>query len=309
MSMHMAPVSDPDEPSDGQVPRTLLVIGGAEDKRRRVIVLKRFVRLAGGADARIVVIPTASSLAQEAFEVYQSVFGKQKATDVSVVDPATRQEAADPELIAAVDRATGVFITGGNQLKLGQLIVGTPLHDAITRAYHRGAVIAGTSAGASVLSQFMISMGEEGVAPRQRVSQLSAGLGLLPGVILDQHFNQRTRYARLLSLVAASPSLLGVGIDEDTAAEIVDEQTMTVVGSGAVYVVDGRQAVSDAHEARRDAPLMVSGAVVHSLPYGSTFNLQAAQLVDFVEMHPEVAVVTSPTDVHDTANAAAALRR
>jgi len=100
-----------------------------------------------------------------------------------------------------------------------------------------------------------------------------------------------------------------MGVDEDTAAEIVDERSMTVVGSGAVYVVDARDAVSDAHEARRDAPLMVSGAVIHSLPHGATFDLVSARLTDFVEMHPEVAVVTSPTDVHETANAAAALRR
>lgn len=309
MSSHITSVTDPDVSSSGPAQRTLLVIGGAEDKRRRIIVLKRFVRLAGGRDARIVVIPTASSMAEEAVEVYQSVFGRQHVTDVSVVNPQNRQEAGGQDLIDALDRATGIFLTGGNQLKLGQLIVGTPVHEAIARAYHRGAIVSGTSAGASVLSQFMISMGEEGVVPRQRVSQLSAGLGLLPGVILDQHFSQRTRYARLLSLIAASPSLLGVGIDEDTAAEIVDERSMTVVGSGAVYVVDARGAVSDAHEARRDAPLMVSGAVVHSLPYGATFDLQAAQLTDFVEMHSEVAVVTSPADVHDTANAAAALRR
>lgn len=313
MPTHMAPLPDPQAPASDGAPepaqRTLLVIGGAEDKRRRVIVLKRFVRLAGGRDARVVVIPTASSMAEEAFEVYQSVFARQHVKDIELVNPQSRQEASDAALVEAIDGATGVFLTGGNQLKLGQLIVGTPVHEAITRAYHRGAIIAGTSAGASVLSQFMISMGEEGVVPRQRVSQVSAGLGLLPGVILDQHFGQRTRYARLLSLVAASPSLLGVGIDEDTAAEVVDERTMTVVGSGAVYVVDARAAVTDAHEARRDAPLMVSGAVVHSLPYGSTFDLEAAQLTDFVEMHSEVAVVTSPTDLHDTANAAAALRR
>ncbi len=290
-------------------PRTLLVIGGAEDKRRRTVVLKRFVRLAGGRDARIVVIPTASAMAEEAFEVYRSVFGRLHVVDVEMVDPQTRAEAADPDLVALIDRATGVFVTGGNQLKLGQLVVGTPVNAALTRAYRRGAVISGTSAGASVLSQFMISMGDEGISPRQRTSQLTAGLGLLPGVILDQHFGQRTRYARLLSLVAGSPSLLGVGIDEDTAAEIVDERMLTVVGSGAVYVVNGRDAVSDAHEARRDAPLMVSGAVVHSLPYGATFDLDRVELVEFEEMYPEVAVVTSPTDVHETANAAAALRR
>lgn len=309
MPSQISPAPDPDDPGDDQVRRTLLVIGGAEDKRRRVVVLKRFVRLAGGRDARIVIIPTASGVADEAFEVYQSVFARQHVRDITLVNPQTRVEADEPALAEAIDNATGVFLTGGNQLKLAQLIVGTPVHEAITRAYHRGAVISGTSAGASVLSQFMISMGEEGVVPRQRVSQLSAGLGLLPGVILDQHFGQRTRYARLLSLVAASPSLLGVGIDEDTAAEIVNEDTMTVVGAGAVYVVDARAAVTDAHEARRDAPLMVSGAVVHSLPFGATFNLGQAQLTDFTEQHHEVAVMTSPTDTHDTANAAAALRR
>jgi cyanophycinase len=290
-------------------PRRLFVIGGAEDKRRRVLVLKRFVALAGGRAARIVVIPSASSLAEEAVEVYRSVFERLHATDVTAVDPQTRHQSADPELVAAVDDATGVFVTGGNQLKLGQLIVGTPLHEAIRRAYERGAVVAGTSAGASVLSQFMISLGDEGVTPRQRAGQLTAGFGLLPGVILDQHFAQRTRYARLLSLVAGSPSLLGVGVDEDTAAEILDERVLTVVGTGSVYVVDGRAAVSDAHEARRDAPLLVSGAVVHSLPYGATFDLGDVTLTDFREQYPEVAVVTSPTDVHETANAAAALRR
>jgi cyanophycinase len=290
-------------------PRRLLVIGGAEDKRRRVIVLKRFVALAGGRQSRIVVIPSASSLAEEAVEVYQGVFARLHATDVTAVDPHSRAESSDPDLVAAVDRATGVFVTGGNQLKLGQLIVGTPLHQAIRRAYERGAVVSGTSAGASVLSQFMISLGDEGVTPRQRAGQLTAGFGLLPGVILDQHFAQRTRYARLLSLVAGSPSLLGVGVDEDTAAEIVDERTLTVVGTGAVYVVDGRAAVSDAHEARRDAPLLVSGAVVHSLPFGATFDLGEVTLTSFEERYPEVAVVTSPSDVHETANAAAALRR
>lgn len=289
--------------------RTLLVIGGAEDKRRRVLVLKRFVALAGRRDARIVVIPTASSMPEEAVAVYRSVFARLHAKAVTAVHPGSRQEAGSPDLVAALDRATGVFITGGNQLKLAQLIVGTPLADALRRAYERGAVVAGTSAGASVLSQFMISLGEEGVTPRQRSAQLTAGLGLLPGVILDQHFAQRTRYGRLLALVAGSPSLLGVGVDEDTAAEIVDEHTLRVVGTGAVYVVDGRAAVSDAHEARRDAPLLVSGAVVHSLPLGAVFDLHDVALLDFEEHYAEVAVVTSPTDAHETAAAAAALRR
>lgn len=286
--------------------RSLLIIGGAEDKVGRVTVLRRFVRLAGGRASRLVVIPTASSVPDEVVDVYSTIFTRLGAPEVTAVDPPTRQASSDPQIAEQVDNATGIFISGGNQLKLSQLIVGTPLGAALLRAYQRGAVIAGTSAGASIMSQFMISMGDEGVTPRQRSSQLTAGLGLLPGVIVDQHFDQRARYGRLLSLVAGSPNLLGMGIDEDTAAEIHDERTMTVVGSGAVFVVDARTATTDAHLARRDAPLLVSGAVVHTLPYGATFDLASATLVDFVEKYADNAV-TSSRDRHDTATAAAAL--
>lgn len=290
---------------DASHDRRLLIIGGAEDKVGRVTVLRRFVKLAGGHNARILIIPTASSVPEEVVEVYGTVFSRLGAT-VTFVDPADRRASSDPALVDAVSEVTGVFISGGNQLKLSQLIVGTPFGAALLAAYRRGTVIAGTSAGASIMSQFMISMGEEGVTPRQRSSQLTAGLGLLPGVIVDQHFDQRSRYGRLLSLVAGSPSLLGMGIDEDTAAEIQNESTLTVVGSGAVLVVDARQATTDAHEARRDAPLLVSGAVTHTLPYGATFDLDSATLTDFVEKHPDAAV-TSSRDRHDTATAAAAL--
>lgn len=287
--------------------RSLLIIGGAEDKIGRVTILRRFVRLAGGRKSKIVVVPTASAMADEVIEVYSTVFSRLGCPDVTSVDPASRVESENEELIARIDEATGIFISGGNQLKLSQLIVGTPLGDAMVRAYERGAVVAGTSAGASIMSQFMISMGEEGVTPRQRSSQLTQGLGLVPGVIIDQHFDQRSRYGRLLSLVAGSPSLLGMGIDEDTAAEITDGNQLTVVGSGAVFVVDARRAITDAHEARRDAPLLVTGAVVHSLPYGATFDIETATLTDFVEQHADVAV-TAAKDQHDTATAAAALR-
>lgn len=273
-----------------RVRTSLLVIGGAEDRVGRVTILRRFVRLAGTRKARIVLVPTASAFADEAASAYKAVFARLGVAHVDVVNPLSRREGSDPALVALVDRATGVFITGGNQLKLSHHVVGTPLGDAIIRAYRRGAVVAGTSAGASIMSLFMISMGEEGVTPRQRASQLTAGLALLPQVIVDQHFDQRARYGRLMSLVAGSPNLLGMGVDEDTAAEVTDGHLVTVLGSGAVFIVDARNAVSDAHEARRDAPLMVSGAVVHSLPHGSTFDLDEARLTGFVEMHPDDAV-------------------
>ena len=154
------------------------------------------------------------------------------------------------------------------------------------------------------MSSFMISLGADGVTPRQRSSQLTSGLGLLPGVIIDQHFDQRARYGRLMSLVASSPNLLGVGIDEDTAAEVRDGRKLRVVGSGAVFVVDARSAVSDVPQARRHAPLLISGAIVHSLPSGATFDLQTAQLLGFVEKHPDVVVKASATSPEDYSRAA-----
>ncbi len=283
---------------------SLLIIGGAEDKVGRVTILRRFVQLAGGRKARIVVIPTASSLPDEAVQTYTTIFARLGAPEVVAVNPPPRPAAAGHALVQAVDNATGVFFTGGNQLKLSQLFVGTPLADAISRAHARGAVVAGTSAGASIMSQFMISLGADGVTPRQRTGQLTSGLGLLPGVVVDQHFDQRARYGRLMSLVAGSPNLIGMGVDEDTAAEIRDGRKLTVMGSGAVFVVDARAAISDVPEARRDAPLLVSGAVVHSLPTGATFDLHTAQLIDFVERRPDAVVKAAFTAPKDSSHVA-----
>lgn len=273
--------------------KSLLIIGGAEDKLGRATVLRRFIRLAGGRKARVAVIPSASSVPEEVVEVYATIFRRLGAAEVTAVAPQSRLGASDPALVEVLAGATGVFMSGGNQLKLSQLIVGTPLGEAVRAAYERGAVVAGTSAGASIMSQFMISLGDEGVTPRQRASQLTAGLGLLPDVIVDQHFDQRARYGRLMSLVAGSPNLLGMGIDEDTAAEVTHGQQLTVIGSGAVFVVDARAAVTDAHQAGPDAPLLVTGAVVHSLPAGATFDLQTATLTDFAEKHPDRAALTA----------------
>lgn len=279
------------------VRRTLLIIGGAEDRVGRSVVLKRFVKLAGGRRSRIVVIPTASSFAEEVSDAYRDVFTRLRGGGVSIVHPRTRRDADDPDMVQLLDEATGVFITGGSQVKLAQNIVGTPVGAAVHRAYERGVVIAGTSAGASIMSQFMISLGEEGLTPRQRVSQLSAGLGLIGDIIIDQHFDQRGRYGRLMSMVAVSPSLLGLGIDENTAAEVRDGKVLSVIGTGAIFVVNARNAITDAPDARRGAPLLVSGAVVHTLPTGSTFDLEHVELTDFVERHPDVEGSVVPAQV------------
>lgn len=269
---------------------TLFVVGGAEDRTGRATLLRRFVKLAGGRRARIVLVPTASAFPEEVAATYTEVFTRLGAPVVDVVHPRVRDDAHDPAAVALLDRASAVFLSGGSQLKLSQLLPGTPVGAAVQRVHDRGGVVGGTSAGASVMSDFMISMGEEGVTPRQRTSQLTAGLGLLPGVVLDQHFDQRSRYGRLLSVVATSPHLLGVGIDEDTAMVVTGRREFTVLGSGSVFVLDMTPATTDAPDARAGAPLLVSGAVVHTLPAGATFDLRERRLTAFVEQHPDTGV-------------------
>ncbi|MDN5761255.1 MAG: cyanophycinase [Microlunatus sp.] len=269
---------------------TLFAIGGAEAKLRRRSVLRAFVAAAGGAQARIAVVPSASSLGPEVVEVYQAVFASLGAAEVVAVRPLSRVEAEDPELAERLSVVTGIFMTGGNQLKLSGFIAGTPFAEAIHAAYRRGAAVGGTSAGASIVAEHMIAFGSGGSTPKQRMSQLSVGLGLLRGVVIDQHFEQRNRYGRLLSLVAQSPSLLGIGVDEDTAAVVRHGDQLEVVGRGAVTLVDGSHSVSNAYTAKRTAPLLVSGATIHVLPAGSRFDLSRRALCQHVEPLPSVEV-------------------
>ena len=270
---------------------TLLAIGGAEDRLGHRTVLRRFVRAAGGSAARIVVVPTASALGRELFDSYARAFLDLGAERVEEARPGDRRAAGDPALAARVARSTGVFLTGGNQLTLSAAIVGTPFSAAVADVLARGGAVGGTSAGASALSEHMVAFGRGGATPRQRMSQLSAGLGLWPDAVVDQHFEQRNRYGRLLSLVSGSPHLLGVGVDEDTAAVVTRARWLEVVGRGAVTLVDGSALHSTSDRARRGAALLVSGAVLHVLPAGARFDLRERVLVADGTPEPDAQVV------------------
>lgn len=277
-----------------------MIIGGAEDKLRRRTILKEFVSASGGNDARIAVLPAASSLGDEVVEVYDALFRKLGARDVVAVRPESRAQAHDPDLVAALEAATGIFMTGGNQLKLSGIVCGTPVGDAIVAAHRAGVVVAGTSAGASIQSSHMVAFGVGGATPKQRMTQVAAGLGLVESAVIDQHFDQRNRYGRLLMIVSQSPQLLGIGVDEDTAAVVrVREdghEVLRVVGRGSVTVFDPARIVSNAHDAKRSAPLLASGVVLHVLPEGSAFDLTTRTLV------PAVAAVV-PEDTVEVAAA------
>jgi cyanophycinase len=162
------------------------------------------------------------------------------------------------------------------------VVGGTHLGAALIAAHERGAAVAGTSAGASAASTHMMAFGASGATPKHRMAQMSAGLGLIKGVVVDQHFEQRTRLGRLLAVVAQSPSLIGLGLDEDTAAIVYSDDTLEVIGRGAVTIVDGSQVVTDAFHTKGHRPMMVSGAIIHSLPAGFRFDLKGRKLLPFV---------------------------
>src|SRR3954449_12419526 len=233
----------------------VIVIGGAEDKVRERVILSRFVKLAGGADARIAVISTASSLGPLAGEMYRRVFGELGAREVTPIHAMTRPQANDKQHASLVRQATGIFMTGGNQLRLSSTIGGTALAQAVVQRHEEGAVVAGTSAGASAMSTHMVAFGASGATPKQRMFQMAAGLGILPGVIIDQHFEQRNRLGRLLAIIAQNPSLLGIGVDEDTAGVVGPDRVMEVIGRRSVTIIDGSQSDTDAWEVKAHRPL------------------------------------------------------
>jgi cyanophycinase len=264
---------------------TVIVIGGAEDKMRDRVILARFVALAGGRDAKIAVIATASSLGMEAGERYKTIFTELGAAEVLPLNAVTRTQANDEHVARIIRDSTGIFLTGGNQLRLSSTIGGTRLADAILERFRHGAVIAGTSAGASAMSSHMIAFGASGATPKHRMAQIAAGLGVLPGVIVDQHFQQRNRLGRLLSLIAQNPILLGLGVDEDTAGVVGPDHVMEVIGRGSITVVDGAGSETDAWEIHGHRPLMISGVVLHSLPAGYRFDLRRRQRIATPALH------------------------
>ncbi len=252
----------------------LMPIGGAEDKQDERIVLRRFVALAGGHAARIVVMPTASSLATVVGQRYREIFRTLGARQVEVLNISSREQAMDVSHLTAFEGATALFITGGNQMKLSAILGGTAVLQRIRDMHSAGMLVGGTSAGASAVSQHMIAFGASGSSPKQRMVQLCPGMGLLTQAIIDQHFSQRDRIGRLLTAVAHNPFILGIGIDEDTAAIIDPDKRLEVVGRGSVLIVDAsNMSYTDIHDAKGYRPFTMYGVVINTLTSGHKYDL------------------------------------
>ncbi|HEY0001628.1 MAG TPA: cyanophycinase [Actinoplanes sp.] len=244
----------------------LLIIGGAAGPA----LLGRFVELAGGPSARIVVIATASSVPESAENEHREAFGRLGAGHVEALRLGTRLEASDLRAEAVLRGATGVFFTGGEQERITRVIGGTATDSLLQELVAGGGIVlAGTSAGAAAMSGTMIVEGD-GAGVRRSSVRTGPGLEFLPGVLIDQHFAERGRLNRLLSAVALYPHELGLGIDEDTAI-LTDGDCFEVLGNGAVTVVDAGCATDI--RVPGDGPIALFGARIHVLPAGSTFHL------------------------------------
>ncbi len=257
----------------------IMAIGGAEDKLDDKLILSTFVQLSGGRAARIVVVPTASSI-EAAGVRYKAIFLGLGAQSAEVVYIADRQDANGDAPLELMQEATGIFLTGGNQMRLSTILGGTRAAELIRRRNAEGAIVAGTSAGASILSSYMVAFGASGETPKQRMAQIVAGFSLAPDLIIDQHFRQRDRIGRMLSLVAANPGLLGVGVDEDTAVLINNDRVLEVIGRHSVTLVDGSDIYSDIHQVKGYGGVTISGAILHVLTAGRRFDIAGRRLLD-----------------------------
>lgn len=255
----------------------IVAIGGGEQKEHSPTILERFVELCGGRDARIGVIPTASRL-EDTGERYHALFRQIGASEVVVLDFDTRRDAYEQGRLQALAECDGVFLTGGNQLRLATMVGGTDVARSLREMNAQGVHVAGTSAGASFLSEHMIAFGEDNRTPHAGAVTLAPGLGLTNRVVIDQHFSQRNRLGRLITALAFNPFLIGLGLDEDTAAFIGPDQTVEVEGSGTLTIVDAEHLkFSSMDQARPDDPVSMLGLTMHVLIRGATFNLHTRE--------------------------------
>ncbi len=250
----------------------LVIIGGHEDKERDRVILKEIARRVDGG--KLVIATVASHEPEGYFEAYQEAFeglGVGELVDFYVEE---RDQTKDPEMQRIFEDAAGVFFTGGDQLRISSQIGDTPIERAVRKIHRRGGVIAGTSAGASVMSDTMLVRSEGQASYRIGELAMAPGLGLIRDVVIDQHFAERGRFGRLLGAVAHNPRMLGLGIDEDTAL-VVEGRDAQIIGSGAVYVMDG-EGVSHSNiaEARADHALSMYDVRVHVLSSGDRFDLR-----------------------------------
>ncbi len=276
---------------------SLFVVGGAEDRENSRRILHSFVQTSGGDQARIAVVATASTIPEELLEEYSSAFTALGVKDLELVYHEHRVDAENPKGLEVLKNATGVYFTGGDQLKLVTLLGGTAWARVLHEQYHQGTHIGGTSAGASAMSTVMIARGTSSRTPRLSSVRLSPGLGILHRVIVDQHFQERHRLNRLIAAVLRNPYMLGFGIDENTAFIVDPSGNVNIVGNGTLTVVDASDLIhSNIPEIRESDPIAFAGVKLHILAEGWGINIRDQRVVLPKHNNPSSQAPDSPVN-------------
>jgi cyanophycinase len=256
----------------------LIAVGGGESSditEDSIKIFEKFLELSGGAEkARIILMTVATDKPEESEERYGKFFERLKFKNFEVVNIADRSESYDETILKKIEKASGLYFTGGDQLHVTTLTGGTPLHELITEKFQKGLTVGGTSAGAMMLSSSMIVSGASDCAPRLGSIEIAPGINLLKDSVIDTHFSQRGRHGRLLSAVAHNPQILGIGIDERTAM-IVQNGKFEVIGEGAVTVVCAKKSAhSNLPYIGRDETIGIFGVNFHILSEGYKYDLK-----------------------------------
>lgn len=256
----------------------LIIIGGAEDKKGEKNILKEVCSKIDRGEDELVIATIATDLPKEVGAEYRNIFEKLGVRNINILDIQERKDAFELHNIEIMEKASLVFFTGGDQLKITSLLGGTPLYQVIHERHEQGCVFVGTSAGASVVSDTMIITGDDEESPKKCTLKMAPGLGLIKNVVIDQHFAQRGRIGRLLVAIAENPESLGIGIDEDTAIMLNSKGEFQVIGSGAVYIIDGSSITyTNVSEQYPDEILSMFDIKMHVLKNNDKFVLNTRQ--------------------------------
>lgn len=259
---------------------TLVAIGGNEDKTADLDVLRTICSLPEGGTDVVEIIPIASRIPDEAAGQYVQPFQKLGATKVQTMEISARDDANDPAFVQRIIDADVVFFTGGDQLRITNLLGGSPVLRTLQGHYQRGGVVAGTSAGAAAMSQAMIYQGKAGMAMRKGTVQMTPGMGLIRDVVIDSHFTQRGRFTRLLEVVTGNPGVIGLGLDEDSGVIVRDGNRIEAIGSGVVVIIDGHDMkYSNITQVRMGRAIAEEGVRVHTLTRGHGFHLEDRRFI------------------------------
>lgn len=267
----------------------ILIIGGAEDKLNERHILRKFMELSGGKDASILIVPVPSDFPVVTATLYKNIFENLGIGKIKILDAASRKEILNVDEKKLLKDITGVFLTGGDQMRLSSILGGTKFLFELKECIKKGITIAGSSAGASSMSSTMIVRGEPKVQPLKDSIRLCPGLGILKNIIIDQHFTERSRLSRLITAISYNPNNLGIGIDENTAVHIRKNGILEVLGSGTVTVVDGSGITYNTiSEVQESEPFSVMGLQINILSSSVKYDIYNRKPVEIFGNYQQI---------------------